>query len=173
MKEQLISFETAKLAKEKGFTMFDKNFKSSLVDTRNNEPQRFSFYRVFAEFNYTRELYPMSENEPRVQLQFEGQTNCTNIYGLRDSYESPNDKTLQVHCFLAPTQSLLQKWFWEKHKLFISLSGMFYISSGPKCDGFKWYINDLNEGGSHGGEWDSKTPEEALEIGLQEALKLI
>lgn len=163
MKEQLITFETAKLAKEKGFVMFDKNFKSALVDTRNNRVQRYSFYREFNENCYTRERYPMSIDEPRVQFQFEAETNSTNIYGLRSSYECPNDKDISVHCFLAPTQSLLQKWLREEHKISLVIIDTRF--------GQYWYRLDATDGAGQHNKYDDY--EEALEKGLQEALKLI
>jgi hypothetical protein len=164
MKEQLISFETAKLAKERGFTMFDKNFKSALVDTRNNDIQRYSFYREFAEFNYTRDEYPMRADEPRIQFQFEGQTNSTNIFGLKNSYESPNDDTLCVHCFLAPTQSLLQKWLREVHGIDL------WCERFSTNERWIWQCPKVNRERLEG-SYD--TYEQALEKGLQEALKLI
>ena len=71
-----------------------------------------------------------------------------------------------------PTQALLQKWLREKHEL--------YVESNPNTSGYGWFIDKTNgtaisdcrfTGPNSGGRWDIY--EDALEIGLQEALKLI
>ena len=113
MKEQLISFETAKLAKEKGFI--------------------FKCNKIYL------------------------------IHGDLHVNELISDKIF----FQAPTQSLLQKWLREVHNIFVSCSYN-HIS----CDGtyYIWYgvmskTCNMKE--------NFKTWEEALEFGLQKALKLI
>lgn len=131
MKEQLISFETAKLAKEKGFD-FD----------------------------------------------------CTNAYWDDSTHElmgedTPEHSGISKYCFSAPTQSLLQKWLREKHFIFIEISlnfcpdsekdfgyGVSLMDNIEVFDGVNWIGLDIT------GKW-FKTYEQALEIGLQEALKLI
>ena len=112
MEEQLISFETAKLAKEKGF-----NWKVSLHYESNGN--RF-FDKVECNFN-----------------------------------------NVELICS-APTQSLLQKWLREVHKLIITID---HVTSKGWC--YRIQINNS--------DWSIyfKTYEEALEKGLQEALKLI
>ena len=68
--------------------------------------------------------------------------------------------------YYAPTQGLLQKWLREKHNLMIIVGHNYEF-------GFTWKIRTMGsaeiriEGGF------SKIYEEALEKGLQEALKLI
>ena len=171
MKEDLIKFETAKLAKEKGFSMLAKNFSSALVDSRNNKVQRYSFYREFNESNYTRKNYPMTEYEPRVQFEFEVGTNCNHIFGLEKSYLQPDNQYLTAHFYLAPTQSLLQKWLKDVHdiQLYVvpvghsdfSIKYYYYQILGKDCSTGKHKINRFI------------TYEEALEAGLIEALKLI
>jgi hypothetical protein len=135
MTDQLISFETAKLAKEKGFDI--------------------------GSFNYGYLI-----NKGRLST-FEGSYNF-NIGQYDNCYIS------------APTQSLLQKWLREIHNFFICI----------KCDGkskFDFHGYPLNEETwtgqrdkeyGFGPEIGAKpyrfnSYEEALEIGLQEALKLI
>lgn len=122
MKEQLILFETAKLAKEKGFIQ--------------------------------KGIYPKwrVSNKTLVDL-----TNGDEIY------------------YSAPTQSLLQKWLREKHNIFL------WVFPQENKDIFGWEIDEnylgkweeLPDGEYDLMEYDFKSYEEALEKGLQEALKLI
>ena len=128
MKEQLISFETAKLAKDKGF---------------NEDTELFfnSFY-------------------PKGTYNINGFTNYDEVTDKRDNFTS------------LPTQSLLQKWLREKHNQHIYL---FPLDNG------KWgfennsisinldhiFINYMYEGKEY------NSYEEALEVGLQEALNFI
>lgn len=108
MREQLITFETAKLAKEKGFN----------------------------------------------EIIFESDGNC-NITGV----------------YKAPTQSLLQKWLRENPKLIL-----WCIPIGTDYEDFvvwDYKIRNHTNGREHTGKLQLKTYEEALEKGLQEALKLI
>ena len=117
MEEQLISFETAKLAKEKGFNISGIN------------------------------IY---ENENLL---------CD------VEFKNWNNGTL---CLLAPTQSLLQKWLREKHQLFITVNAKGVI------DEIVWYNNvTIRTKKDHKFENYYRTYEEALEVGLLEALKLI
>ena len=126
MKEQLISFETAKLAKEKGL------------------PQD-NFY--------------FEDYEARVPF-----------YGL-DNELNKGDEDRFGQC-KSISQSLLQKWLREKHKIHIYLFPL---------DNNKWgfennsisinldyiFINYMYEGKEY------NSYEEALEVGLQEALNFI
>ena len=132
MKEQLITFDTAKLAKEKGF------------------------------------------NIPRSNVYHVSSKTLTLSFSAIES----DDKH-----YTAPTQSLLQKWLREVHNIDVVISperysnGVNYLVQAQKWDlnadpevnlnfvikGSCWY-NDNHE---------YPTYEEALEKGLQEALKLI
>lgn len=127
MKEQLVSFETAKLAKEKGF---DLNSECTVGFSPTADELTAAFWRAFG------------NNESSVPR---------------------------------PTQSLLQKWLREKHKLFVTVTidpdqyrglinyaaEVFDISVDREglriLDGFTVY----------------QTYEEALEEGLFETLKLV
>lgn len=113
MKEQLISLETARIAKEKGFDWPTNAFHSRL--------------------------------EEKV------------VYNL-------------------PSQSILQKWLRDVHKVYLSVSFI-----GPDSNLFEYRL-DHGLKGSHwaNGQWYPKfsgcffnTYEEALEAGLLESLKLI
>lgn len=132
MQEQLIEFETAVLAKEKGF---------------DNELNMFN------------EVFDLGDNQPMSNVHRDTLISGKNLWILR------------------PTQSLLQRWIREKHEIniFIYCYGFGYYpihDNIPKPTGNIEYVdrrwntqNKLNLG--------FKTYEEALEKGLQEALKLI
>jgi|TARA_R110000765_G_scaffold344689_1_gene434922 hypothetical protein len=116
MKEKLITFETAKLAKEKelkiGFINTVYNPSGKLIDLNDRQQEGF------------------------IPIQ-------------------------------APTQSLLQKWLREIHNIDIqihSISGKYFVK-------IKYWDRSFHMTSSV--EISGKTYEEALEKGLQEALKLI
>ena len=134
MLEELVTFETAKLATKKGFG----NFCEEMFD-KSGKPysQRF-LYKSAIPTGYNR-----------------------------------------------PTQSLLQKWLREVHNIYVSslpyqdysdnwkpIDLMYYYSV---IDLNKFIKQDINNGtiGELGSDINFKTYEEALEIGLQQALQLI
>lgn len=133
MKEQLISFETAKLAKEKGFNLNSGRF-----------------YYVY---DY-KELVHEKDNE----------------YNIR--HPDYKDRFTAV-----PTQSLLQKWLREVHKIHITV----YCMEKSLENGWETYFDihlkqqtKMNALQSIAGKArEFNTYEQALEVGLQEALKLI
>lgn len=136
MKEQLITFETAKLAKEKGFDIPTIQFYTSGKKAYLSEAEDYMTER-YAESNWN---------------------------NGRGSYPTEPEK---VSCS-APTQSLLQKWLREIHDIHISLN---YEVPNYSCTigGY-----DQNKDEHTCIELYSWMPyEEALEKGLQEALKLI
>lgn len=125
MSETLILFETAKLAKEKGFT------------------------KVWCNNMYYIGFNNLPEDKEIIECDW------------RDNVDG------QFHLALAPTQSLLQKWLREKHNLHITIA---YGDLSNK------YMGDImSQDGKMlvGIECIYDTYEEALEAGLQEALKLI
>lgn len=123
MTEELVTLETAKMLRKKGFNEYCKN----VIDI-NNIP-RETLYRI-------------------------------------------NDD-LPKQCFSQPTQSIVQKWLREVKNLHIEIyrnaCGYGYII--VKANNGTWMEDDDAKGPNVGGNWD--TYEEALEEGLQEALKLI
>ena len=130
MKEQLITLDTAKLAKEKGFN-------GLCYDCYNLHGMQYS--NGWCEY--------IDDNE--VELPF------------KSDVLTPTD-------MLAPTQSLLQKWLRDVHGIHIEINS-------PDMPKQLWY-GHLRRVSKFGnicdlGEYD--TYEEALEVGLQEALKLI
>ena len=144
MEEQLISFETAKLAKEKGFNEYSIDGYNIDGDLMTIDRSQESFFFEGASRKY----------------------NNSELEGYNKEYN--NSYEFIIMC-IASTQSLLQKWLREKHNIHISI-----FSENNK---FVLLINYYNESGDEVEIWLHKGPyntyEEALEIGLQEALKLI
>ena len=143
MEEQLVSLETAKLAKEKGF-------------------KELCFY-YYNEDGKLQESY--LENGSSTDVEFK-----VILTDLSDNYNSNNFRIKQ---FSSPTQSLLQKWLREVHNIHLTIfnhhaytfKGNFYFVIG--YDLISSMNNKLEP------KKLSNTYEESLEIGLQEALKLI
>lgn len=132
MQEQLVTFETAKLAKEKGFNLPISSERHYFV-------------------SYGTSIQPYKWFPPEYFVDY----------------------------IDAPTQSLLQKWLREEHKLEITLT--YYSNESVKNWGDmikgNYYIGVTDERDSDNPKWPFdgyfNSYEEALEIGLQEALKLI
>lgn len=156
MEENLINLETAKLAKEKGFDIPCSNgYYESLaltVDCGRGDVIDFPY------------IPPRTLTQP--------------AYGF---------KAENVFIAQAPTQSLLQKWLRDVHKINLYIS---YEVIDDSEVAYVWnIIIDIPEGtGRKKDSWDFikrissfsekymmwyKNYEEALEAGLQEALKLI
>lgn len=129
MTEELVTLETAKLLKEKGF-----------------KEDVFTFYEVDC---------------------VEGDMILSETYDESENFNEKND------CLSAPTQSLAQKWLRETKNIHICVyncaCGYGYEIS--KADNGTHITSSVYEGPNDGGKWDIY--EEALEAGLQEALKLI
>lgn len=124
MEEQLISFKTAKLAKEKGF--------------------------------YFLTLWSYWMDNKKLII-----TDMTPDYQFPEEVE----KYKKWERYMAPTQSLLQKWLREECEIFVAVripeNGTYKYQSSV-LSGPSWYNSDYYN-----------TYEEALEAGLKEALKLI
>jgi len=155
MKEDLITFKTAKLAKEKGFEIPSARFYCTDGVIR---------FHPFSIFHLDED--EVDELEEDSILINDGKF----IVSLWE------DRNLTIGNILAPTQSLLQKWLREGHNINVSvrhviedyyICEMTFLSSRYMFkDAHKIYLYSLI--GTH-----FKTYEEALEKGLQEALKLI
>ena len=125
MEDTRITFETAKLAKEKGFPQ---------------EPNRLKI----SYYNYKGEFKGDVKDWLRKYLR--------------------KEDTSDVESVSAPTQSLLAKWLREEHNIHL------IAYKNINIDGYDWcYIT--TDGITNINSY--KTYEEAYEIGLQEALKLI
>jgi len=137
MTETLISFEIAKLAKEKKF----------------NENTDF-YYRKNGKLDHA-QYYDITPN------------NLT----INENWMSGDDENLSKIC-TAPTQSLLQRWLREKHHIHIRID-----DSDTKGDenSMRYYpvVLPIGKESIYLGDVWKDTYEEALEVGLEEALKLI
>jgi hypothetical protein len=135
MKEQLITFKTSKLAKEKGFKEYCK---SGYLNNKCIEKYHVAGDGLKDWGNYNKESSEF--------------THTDNAEGFFIPLHEPYYKT--------PTQSLLQKWLRDKHKLHVN----------PRFNGIDKYDYIINLDISNR-IFDSY--EEALEKGLVEALKII
>ena len=116
MEDKLIEYSTAKLAKEKGFNITNRN-------------------------SY--------DENTGLMLPLDTYGHCYTLEGTCP----------------APTQSLLQKWLRDKYEIIICI--IFEL------DSYEILIDNKHNTGSFQVGNVYKTYEEALEVGLQEALKLI
>ena len=131
MEDTRITFETAKLAKEKGFPQ---------------EPNKLKI----PYYNYKGEFKGDVKDWLRKYLR--------------------NEDTSDVESVSAPTQSLLAKWLREKHNIYVTsqIGNLDFINT------YHYEIRYIDKNKfmcKVNGNF--KTYEEAYEIGLQEALKLI
>ncbi len=155
MKEQIISFETAKLAKEKGFYIPTYTaYINGKFHENENEPNGYDGYDLASKENWNRKGWTFTKNG-------EG---CYGCQGSPKYFEA----------YTVTTQSLLQKWLREVHNIHIQIQVL-----GQFVDGTNKFYCQVVEFGEN--KWVSKyvsskliyTYEQALEKGLQEALKLI
>ena len=131
MEDTLITFETAKLAKEKGLCEYFKNINPT----------------KYVQAYYSEDKITFKESEYM-------QEDCV----IEDRY-------------FRPTQSLLAKWLRENYNLHVVIN----IGLPHNCS-IMYYCNVVKFGKHHKSKFKSifyKTYEDAHEIGLQEALKLI
>jgi len=135
MKEQLIEFETTKLAKEKGFSNGTRGCLTH-YKTEQNHP-----------YDGTKGPFGWEKNEIQIDDSFI-------VNGRKDLGDLSNEF---YNCYELPTQSLLQKWLREKHEIYayIDWHDCSFIIWDKKSDTVKTYFH------------------QDLELGLQEALKLI
>lgn len=142
MEEQLVSFQVAKLAKEKGFKEL-----CFAAFHKNNRNDGYFESGIISQSEYFK--FPKMNNGDKIAV-------------LQKDY---------IHTILRPTQSLLQKWLREVHGIHICVD----IDIN---DTWYFHIYDLNS--KRNSEFDLKLEnnkyksyEEAMEIALFEALKLI
>ena len=180
MKEQLISFETAKLAKEKGFNILQHSYYFEDGEFKENSLKGTNgYYGEEYEFN----LSEFNENWNDKWLTKKTGDRCFGCSKQKGYLET----------FSAPTQSLLQRWCREKHNKHIQITTDYYL------DGINWNYQILwpdetffdEEGtydggdvgnlafehfdgtGMYGDNGEYNTYEKALEAGLKHCLTLI
>ena len=125
MKEQLVTFETAKLAFRKGFKIGDKGYCVNM-------------YCVDGDLSWEKLGY---ENK------------------------FPND--LNVGFILAPSQAFLQKWLRDEFHILVE------VIFDTVTFGYRIFNPHKVDNYFTTPKWENWNYEEALEVGLQEALKLI
>ena len=132
MTEQLVSFDTAKLAKEKGFDWKTLHFYTKPNSKMFGVDEKGRLYPIK---NTSKKLYKCGE------------------------YAALNIK----NTYYAPTQSLLAKWLRDVH----NINNLYVIKTNKGwTHSFSLLIENIS--------WEVyNTYEEALEIGLVKALKLI
>lgn len=171
MEEQIVSFETAKLAKEKGF--YITGTFHNIYTSKNEDLEEVNNICL----KYDEDGYDFLENYRENYLEhFDVISWRTSANFIRFSHPE----------YLAPTQSLLQKWLREVHNIVIiidfSLSNLY--NNNKKSYFVDIYCLNINidnrikskKVGYESPEKDHKlfdTYEEALEEGLKEALKLV
>ena len=124
MTEELVTLETAKMLKEKGFNEYCKD-----IIREDNGRMMQSVFRT--------------------------------------------NKDLPKGAYSRPTQSIAAKWLRETKNLHISIirNACGYGYDICKADNGTHITDGIFKGPNDGGQWD--TYEEALEVGIQEALKLV
>lgn len=162
MKEQLITFETAKLAKERGFNIPSHSYYFEDGEFKEFEiNDTYGYYGVEYTVNRT-EFYNNWNDKMKTTKQGDKCFGCDN-----------NPKYLET--FSAPIQSLLQKWLREVHNIHIN-GEVRWNNFNKKELIYEFWIKDMREvkpSTRVHTEPSILSYEEALEKGLQEALKLI
>jgi hypothetical protein len=133
MEEQLITFDTAKIAKEKGFDLEFCNvgWHGDFGDLKGDS------YPFLGTYSFYKSIYCNNKDEHQIQR---------------------------------PTQSLLQKWLREVHNIHLLLEP-YYDEQKVLVYGFDLITERTEEETIV--EKGFKTYEDALEVGLQESLKLV
>jgi hypothetical protein len=157
MKDELVTFETAKLAKEKGFDI--------LTDYEYRE-----YIKDFKVFNY---------RDDEI-----GELKGSIVLRNKSSYQVECEYGTYIY-FNTPTQSLLQRWLRDVHSIYVEvrfndvtfrrLHNIVYKEQPSDYRGIYFKL-DPSQGDlymSYSNNFTYNTYEEALEQALQEALKLI
>jgi len=162
MEEQIISFETAKLAKEKDFNILQHSYYFEDGEFKENSLKGTNgYYGEEYEFN----LSEFNENWNDKWLTKKTGDRCFGCSKQKGYLET----------FSAPTQSLLQRWLREVHNIFITIEVDCTLE--PK---FCYCISSYKEFGEWKNEIETRhysdlerTYELALEEALKKALSLI
>lgn len=161
MKDELVTFETAQLAKEKGFDWKCEYF-YGWDNTKNsiNYPQAYIF-----DYKTGKNLEYVLQRENWNKFDFDKEK----ILGSKWSTIGIIVEYFTI-CCSASTQSLLQKWLREEHNIHV------YARNGELDNedtffAFYFDMNNIEETISE--VWKYDTYEEALEKGLEKSLKLI
>lgn len=159
MKDVLIGSKLAKLAREKGFDIH--------CDWRYVEETAKDYHDDITLINWKDYRVKECINDDR-EYAYKSIEYLSEVY-----FDIFDNKDLGYYCS-APTQSLLQKWLGEVHNIIINVVAIPYETHDKVeyhfdiINNFIWLdIDDIKKTDGF------MTPEEALEAGLEEALKLI
>lgn len=156
MKEEFITFETAKLAKEKGFNISVLEYICIHgVFQCINESTYYEEGDGYRCLNNLGGPILQDYNNVKIDSDYAGQGPC---------FYNDEDRSI----YSAPTQSLLQKWLREKHKINISM-----INGSNIINLYYYEINKTNKFPIKGDGSKNYTYEQALEEALLKALELI
>lgn len=158
MEEELISFETAKSAKEKGFDLTTYTaYIGGKFHKNEDEPNGYDGYDLASKENWNKNGWLFKKDG----------SSCFGCQNNPRYFEACS----------APTQSLLHRWLREAHEINIEATYLpnrkVYKSLFVPMDTSISNRIKYNPGSKYYGNIDHKTYEEALEEGLFEALKLI
>ncbi len=180
MKEQLVSFETAKLAKEKGFEETCHYYYDFDVlefeDDNTILPILNSNYCEIKSVMST-PYYDLGQNIPEKEVCYYATPDSALKSVNKEEKElDPNLDDEGIITVDAPTQSLLQKWLREIYRIDVIIlpntsSNDVFLSIIPSKTYSNFLWKDLESMDTISNNY--KTYEEALEVGLQEGLKLI
>ena len=177
--ESLISFENAKLLKEKGF---DWNCYATYYDF----PNMYSSYKWDSKTLKEKEIDKVSlgYNDAELWIHPDEEkngyigTDTPEHYIRYVEYEKHlknnnlNELSASEYWYSAPTQSLAQKWLREVHKIYVTSLQTYVGDDIDKKHYFEIsYGKHLKQMGDKYGYFD--TYEAALEVGIFEALQLI
>lgn len=115
-----------------------------------------------------------SERTERKRRTCENGSVAINVEDSRQYTTSRTNSELPIKVCTQPPQSIAQKWIRETKDLHISIirNACGYGYDICKADNGTHITDGIFKGPNDGGQWDT-TYEEALEVGIQEALKLI
>lgn len=153
MKKELVTLETAKMLKKKGFN------EKTLFAYKNNGDLYQDFNRIESNYN--------SVPVPKLCKDFH---TCVKFF--------PCDKCrMAIRLTSAPNQSVAQKWLREIRGVYVYVEPVIgkrwklsFCDFNVPTEESDWMENEINKGNGYK-VYD--TYEEALEAGIQEALKLI
>lgn len=159
MKENIVTFQVAKLAKEKGFKELCSHYYFNDGEFKEHEVIED---RVYYGDEYSINLEAFNEDWNNKFVTTKDGDRCFGCNNNKDYFET----------FSAPTQALLQKWLREKHDIFVVVSPHIYKGSVV----FMLTVNQVisaEEFPHNYARMYSGTYEEAFEEGLQVALRFL
>jgi len=157
MTEELVTFETAKLAKEKGF---------------DEECHHSWEWYVVADRPYG----PVAHQYTHIDIREFGEETFRMFKERPDLYEKVcgphRNSDLPSILYARPTQALLERWLREKHGI---MAGIFVVERMGKIIGFRRCVIQMDKVDRNAAlpRNEYETVEVALEAALQEALKLL